>query len=113
MQVGAADGRVRVSARRRPGSRPVQLPLRRRVVLLTVVNIVVLTTVALLGEIGFRLFWKPKYRIGCERWWVGSGMTTAGRKYWPASTYRISSPEFSVLFRTNARGYRARPGPPR
>jgi hypothetical protein len=86
---------------------------RRKPVVLLFVNLALLVAVALAGEVGFRLFWSPKYILRCDRWLVGSGMTTAGRKYWPETTYRIQSGEFQVRFRTNARGYRARPAPPR
>jgi hypothetical protein len=89
------------------------MPARKMVPVLAMINLFVLASVALVGEVGFRLFWKPNYRIRCERWLVDSGMTTAGRKYWPDSTYRIQSEEFDTWFRTNAQGYRARPGPTR
>jgi len=84
---------------------------RKRFTVLAMINLVFLATAAIVGEVGFRLFWHPKYQIRCDRWLVGSGMTTAGRKYWPNSTYRIESREFNVRFRTNAQGYRARPEP--
>jgi hypothetical protein len=84
-----------------------RLPTRRKVILLIAANIAVLATAVILGELGCRFVWKPKYRIECEQWWVGSGMTPAGPKYWPTATYRISSPEFDVRFETDARGYRA------
>src|SRR5271157_5270860 len=54
---------------------------------------------------------EPEVLHPCDQWAVGSGMTAAGRKYWPNSTYQIESSEFRVTFRTNAQGYRARPGP--
>src|SRR5262249_15114689 len=90
-----------------------QLPVGRKTILVILVNLAVLAGISVACEIGFRLFWKPKYQIQCQRWWVGSGMTSAGRKYWPESTYRIRSPEFDVQFMTNERGYRARPEPPK
>jgi hypothetical protein len=77
------------------------------------INIVILSATALAGEVCLRLFWEPAYQIRCDRLLVGSGMTTAGRKYWPSSSYRIESQEFKVRFSTNAQGYRARPKPPR
>jgi hypothetical protein len=89
------------------------MPAGKRVTLLAIINLVIFATAALVGEVGFRVFWEPLYQIRCDRWLVGSGMTTAGRKYWPNSTYRIESREFRIGFRTNARGYRDRPGPTR
>jgi hypothetical protein len=74
-------------------------------------NSILLAGIALVGEVGLRLFWHPKYSIRCESWLAGSGMTTAGRKYWPNSTYRIESLEFNVRFQSNSLGYRARPEP--
>ena len=94
-----------------PGSRLVRLPRWKKVGLLALVNLVLFAVTGVIGEVGFRLFWNPKYYIHCDQWAVGSGMTAAGRKYWPNSTYQIESSEFRVTFRTNAQGYRARPGP--
>ena len=82
---------------------------RKRFTLLATINLLALATAALVGEVGLRLAWHPNYQIRCERWFFGSGMTTAGRKYLPDSTYRIDSPEFQIRFQTNAKGYRARP----
>jgi hypothetical protein len=84
---------------------------RQRFAVLAMINLVLLATATIVGEVGFRLFWHPNYQLHCDRWLVGSGMTTAGRKYWPNSSYRIESREFNVRFRTNSRGYRERPGP--
>ena len=94
-----------------PGSRLVRLPRWKKVGLLALVNLVLFAVTGVIGEVGFRLFWNPKYYIHCDQWAVGSGMTAAGRKYWRNSTYQIESSEFRVTFRTNAQGYRARPGP--
>lgn len=94
-----------------PGSRLVRLPRWKKVGLLALVNLVLFAVTGVIGEVSFRLFWNPKYYIHCDQWAVGSGMTAVGRKYWPNSTYQIESSEFRVTFRTNAQGYRARPGP--
>jgi hypothetical protein len=64
----------------------------------------------LLAEIGFRLFWNPKYWIHTGRLIVGSGQTEAGKKWWPETNYSVESSEFRTEFGTNAAGYRARPG---
>ena len=101
------------SSSNRRGSRLAHLPTRTKLAVLATVNLCFLAILFLVGEVSLRLFWHPKYQICCERWLVGCGMTTAGRKYWPNSTYRIQSDEFSLPFRTNARGYRARPEPTR
>jgi hypothetical protein len=85
----------------------------KKLAVLAMINLSVLAITALVGEVGFLLFWQPNYRIRCERWWVGSGMTQAGRKYWPDSTYTIESREFNNRFRTNSKGYRLRPEPTR
>ena len=77
------------------------MPASKKIVVLGMINLFALAIAALVGEVGFLLFWQPNYRIRCERWWVGSGMTQAGRKYWPDSTYRIESREFNSLFQTN------------
>jgi hypothetical protein len=89
------------------------MPAGKKFAMLALLNLVLLAIAALVGEASLRLFWQPNYRIRCERWLVGAGMTTAGRKYWPNSTYTIDSREFHAVFRTNAEGYRARPEPPR
>jgi lysophospholipase L1-like esterase len=86
---------------------------RAKVRRLLTVNLVAFMLIGLLGELGFRLLWNPKYWMTCDRWWIGSGQTVAGRKWWPETTYFIDSREFHVAFRTNARGYRARPLPPK
>ena len=89
------------------------MPAGKKLAVLATINLFVLAITALVGEVGFLLFWQPNYRIRCERWWVGSGMTAAGRKYWPDSTYIIESREFNNRFRTNSKGYRLRPEPAR
>jgi hypothetical protein len=89
------------------------MPARKRFAVLAMINLVLLATAAVAAEVSFRLCWHPNYRLCCERWLVGSGMTTAGRKYWPNSTYRIESREFNLRFQTNAQGYRSRPRPAR
>ena len=101
-----------VEARARPGSGLARLPRWKKVGLLVLANLVVFAAIGAIGEVGCRLFWNPKYSLHCDQWVVGSGRTAAGRKYWPNSTYRIDSAEFRVTFRTDARGYRAHPGPP-
>ena len=54
------------------------MPASKKLAVLAMINLFVLAITALVGEVGFLLFWQPNYRIRCERWWVGSGMT-AGR----------------------------------
>lgn len=98
-----------------PGRRPAQTakPTRNRWRRLLVVNLVTFSLVGLLGELGFRLLWNPKYWVSCDRWLLGSGQSAAGKKWWPETTYYVTSKEFRVEFRTNAQGYRARPEPPK
>ena len=86
---------------------------RRRMAFLILINLAVLATCFLLAEVGFRLFWTPKYWVHTDRWKIGSGQTEAGKKWWPDTTYSVDSSEFRVEFRTNASGYRARPAPVR
>jgi hypothetical protein len=104
MQAGAAEDRA---------GRLAALSAGKKLMLLAGVNLVFFTVLLVVGEVGFRLFWHPKYSLKCERLFFGSGITTAGRKYLPDATYTISSPEFRIRFRTSAKGYRARPEPPR
>ncbi len=66
----------------------------------------------LTAEVGFRVGWNAKYWIHTNRLVVGSGQTTAGKKWWPDTRYFVDSNEFHTEFRTNGQGYRARPGPP-
>ena len=89
---------IRASSRNRPGWRLAQRPARKKIAVLAMFNGIVLPLAAVVGDVGFTLFWQPNYRIRCERWWVGCGMTQAGRKYRPDSTYRIKSREFNTLF---------------
>jgi len=84
---------------------------RKRALYLAIVNLVAISTCFLIAELGFRLFWNPKYWIHTSRWGVGSGQTEAGKKWWPTTTYVVASSEFQVEFRTNKLGYRARPEP--
>jgi hypothetical protein len=83
----------------------------KRALYLVVVSLVAISTCFLIAELGFRLFWNPKYWIHTSRWDVGSGQTRAGKKWWPATTFRVESSEFQVQFRTDKLGYRARPEP--
>jgi hypothetical protein len=85
---------------------------RRRLRSLLIINLVSFVAFGLVGELGCRLFWNARYWIRCENWVVGSGQTQAGRKWWPNTTYAMESSEFRVRFRTDGRGYRARPVPP-
>jgi hypothetical protein len=94
-------------------SRWQQRPVWQRLGLLAAINLALLVALGLVGEVGFRLFWNTRYWVSCERWVFGSGQTRAGFKWWPETTYRNQSREFSIRFRTNALGYRARPEPPR
>ena len=79
---------------------------------MTAIYITAFTICFLAAEIGFRLFWSPKYWIHTDRLLVGSGQTEAGKKWWPDTKYLVESNEFHTEFRTNAKGYRARPAPP-
>jgi hypothetical protein len=76
------------------------------------IYITAITLCFLAAEIGFRLFWNPKYWIHTNRLLVGSGQTEAGKKWWPDTKYLVESNEFHTEFRTNSKGYRARPAPP-
>jgi hypothetical protein len=87
-------------------------PRWRKLRLIALVNLTSFAVLWATGELAIRFLWNPKYYIRSGQWFVGSGTTAAGRKYWPNSTYRIESDEFRVTFRTNGQGYRARPGPP-
>lgn len=95
------------------GVRPGQGAMARKVRLVLTANLLVFTMAGLLTEVGFRLFWHPRDWVYCESWLVGSGAGRAGPKWWPNTTYRIEGREFSVRFRSDAQGYRARPAPPR
>jgi hypothetical protein len=97
---------------KRPTARPAT-PSRNRIRRLLIVNLVSFSLIGVLGELGFRLLWNPKYWVDCDRWVIGAGQTAAGRKWWPETTYYVSSKEYRVKFRTNAEGYRARPEPPK
>ncbi len=84
---------------------------RKRVAFVVLINFAGLAICFLVAEVGFRLFWSPKYWVHVDRWRIGSGQTEAGKKWWPETTYSVDSSEFRVEFRTNASGYRARPAP--
>jgi hypothetical protein len=102
------DFDIRTPAPRLDG-KSYQISAWRKVRRLVLVNLVSFGLIGLLGELGFRLLWNPKYWVSCDRWLIGSGQTRAGKKWWPETTYLIESKEFCVRFRTNSRGYRARP----
>jgi hypothetical protein len=89
--------------------RPVRRTMAWKVCLILLANLLVFTMTGLLAEVGLRLFWHPSCWIHAEDWLFGSGDDRAGRKWWPSSTYRMESNEFRVRFRSDARGYRARP----
>jgi hypothetical protein len=103
----------RPAVRFRAGPRRSAIVGRKRTAYLVLVNLAVLAGCLLLAEVGFRLFWSPKYWVNANRWKIGSGQTEAGKKWWPDTTYSVESAEFRVTFRTNALGYRARPEPVR
>jgi hypothetical protein len=84
---------------------------RKRAGLLILVNLLAFSAAMFLAEIGFRLFWNPRYWIRCDRWLIGSGQTEVGKKWWPETTYSVEGSEFRQQFHTNAMGYRARPKP--
>lgn len=77
--------------------------------MLLVVNLVVFSAGFLVAEVAFRLFYNPRYWIHTDRLRIGSGQTEAGKKWWPDTDYRVDGSEFRTEFRTDARGYRARP----
>jgi hypothetical protein len=104
-----ANGRSQAAV----AARPPRGRLGRKVRRLLLVNLVVFSTAALLGELGARLFWHPRFWVHCEDWVVGSGQGRAGKKWWPNTSYLMESKEFRVRFRSDDRGYRARPTPPR
>ena len=81
----------------------------KRVGFLLLGNLFAFSAAALLAEVAFRMFLSPRYWIHCDRWLVGSGQTEAGKKWWPSTSYRVDGSEFRTEFRTDARGYRARP----
>jgi GDSL-like lipase/acylhydrolase family protein len=101
------------AVRARPSARFFRQKPRKTLRFVLLANLLIFCAMALVGEVGFRLFWNPKYWIQCENWVVGCGQTSAGKKWWPDATYRIESREFRVRFRTNHLGYRARPQAPR
>jgi hypothetical protein len=105
--------RRRPTAMTRPSLRLVKVAARSRIGRIALVNLILFGAVALIGEVAFRLFWRPTYWVSCDRWLVGSGQTRAGRKWWPETDYLLQSPEFRAHFRTNSQGYRARSAPPR
>jgi hypothetical protein len=75
------------------------------------INLLLISTVLLLAEVSLRLFSTSKYWVHTDRWVVGAGQTKSGKKWWPNTTFMVDSSEFHQTFRTNAAGYRARPGP--
>jgi len=109
----ACETRNRPARGLRSRLRRADISLRRRVAYLALIYLAAISACFLLAEIGFRLFWNPRYWIHTGRLLVGSGQTEAGKKWWPDTTYSVDSSEFRVEFRTNALGYRARPEPGR
>lgn len=87
------------------------LSRRKRITFAIVANLVLLPAWFLVAEVGFQVFWKPRYWIHTSRLGVASGQTEAGKKWWPETLYRVDGSEFRTEFRTDARGYRARPTP--
>ncbi len=108
----ACEGVERSTRPGRPRLVRRDLPWRKRLAYMALIYVTVFVACVLLSEVGFRLFWNPKYWIHTDRFLVGSGQTDAGRKWWPDTKYSVESCEFRTEFRTNAQGYRARPGPP-
>ncbi len=94
--------------RRRQGLVQRDLPWQRRLVYMTVIYFGVGAVCLSLAEVGFRLFWNPRYWIHTSRLLIGSGQTQAGKKWWPETNYSVESSEFRTEFRTNPLGYRAR-----
>ena len=93
--------------RRRQGLIQRDLPWQRRLVYLSVIYFSVGGVCLSLAEIGFRMFWNPRYWIHTSRLLIGSGQTQAGKKWWPDTNYLVESSEFRTEFRTNILGYRA------
>jgi hypothetical protein len=108
MSVGYETRRRTVRTRRSRLVRP-DLPWRRRLAYMAAIYIAAFSVCLVLAEVGFRLFWNPKYWIHTSRFLVGSGQTEAGKKWWPDTNYLVESSEFRTEFRTNAKGYRAGP----
>ena len=109
MPVGQETGK-RMSRVRRLRVMRRDLTWRKRLAYIGGMFAVVFSSCFLVAEIGFRLFWSPKYWIHTNRFFVGSGQTEAGKKWWPNTRYQVESSEFHTEFQTNAMGYRARPG---
>lgn len=84
---------------------------RKRLAFFVMGNLLVLAACLVVGEVAFRLFYRPRYWIHTDRLMVGSGHTNVGKKWWPGTTYAVDGSEFRIEFRTNALGYRARPRP--
>jgi hypothetical protein len=99
-----------VDASRRRSGRP-RLSGRKRLAFRVAMSAIAFTVALLLCEVSFRLFWAPRYWIHSDRWLIGSGQTEVGKKWWPDTTYSVDGSEFRLAFRTNASGYRFRPGP--
>jgi hypothetical protein len=103
-----AEGRARAAC---PDDVPRGLSRLKRGAFLLLVNLFVFMAIMVAAEVGFRLFWNPRYWIHCNRLLVGSGQTEVGKKWWPDTTYAVDGSEFHLLFQTNASGYRARSQP--
>jgi hypothetical protein len=95
----------------RAALRQANISAGKRITYLALINLTLLVACLLLAEVGFRMFWTPKYWVHTNRWVVGSGQTEAGKKWWPDTKYTVESSEFRGRFRTNESGYRARPQP--
>jgi hypothetical protein len=112
MTVAGSTARRRVIARAgSPAPAGAKLSRRKRVAFLVFANLLLFPAYFLIAEVAFRLSWSPRYWIHTDRLMVGSGQTDVGKKWWPSTIYRVDGSEFRTVFRTNARGYRARPEP--
>jgi hypothetical protein len=83
-----------------------------RVAFLLLLNVIGFSVNFLLAEVGFRCFSSPRYWIHTNQWLVGSGQTSAGKKWWPDTRFQVDSSEFHTVFQTSHVGYRARLGTP-
>ena len=88
-------------------------PRWKKVGLLVLVNLVLFAVTGVIGEVGFQLFWNPKYYIHCDQWAVSSGMTAAGQVFGGIRPIRSRVQSFASRSGPTPRGtgpVRGRPG---